>query len=56
MLNSTATGALGTWQMISASTTINGTIYGTWTASSGGTALAASMASISATTAFGVIL
>ena len=55
-LNSTATGSLGTWQMVSANTMSDGVQYGTWTATSGGTALAASMASISATTAFGVIL
>jgi hypothetical protein len=56
VLNSTAAGALGTWQMVSATTTINGVEYGTWNHTTGTTRLVASMASISATTAFGVIL
>ena len=55
-VNSTGVGGLGTWQMVSATTTINGVEYGTWNHTTGTTRLAASMASISATTAFGVIL
>ena len=56
VLGANTVGALGTWSMVSASTTDSeGKIYGTWTATSGGTALGASFASISAITAFGVI-
>ena len=60
VLNSTATGSLGTWQVVSANTTIQGVAYGIWVNHSGGTGTAAhnvaNMNTISATTAFGVIL
>ena len=60
VLNSTATGSLGTWQIVSANTTINGVAYGIWVNHSGTSYTAAhnvaNMNTISATTAFGVIL
>jgi|TARA_R110001599_G_scaffold3813_1_gene20732 hypothetical protein len=64
VLNSTAVGSLGTWSVVSANTTIQGVAYGIWINHSGGTAAddvraahnAANMNTISATTAFGVIL
>tara|TARA_R110002012_G_scaffold308536_1_gene514829 strand:+ start:996 stop:1640 length:645 start_codon:yes stop_codon:yes gene_type:complete len=60
VLNSTATGSLGTWSIVSANTTIQGVAYGIWVNHSGDTYTAAhnvaNMNTISATTAFGVIL
>ena len=52
---SAADGGLGSWSMISANTTINGIIYGTWTPTSGGTALAASRSSLTGITSDGVV-
>jgi hypothetical protein len=52
---SAADGGLGSWQMISANTTINGVVYGTWTPTSGGTALGASVASLTGITSDGVV-
>ena len=60
VLNSTATDSLGTWSVVSANTTINGVAYGIWVNHSGTTYAAAhnvaNMNTVSATTAFGVIL
>ena len=59
VLNSTAVGSLGTWSVVSANTTIQGVAYGIWVNHSGSTTAAhnvANMNTISATTAFGVIL
>ena len=64
VLNTTAVGSLGTWSIVSADTTINGVAYGIWFNHSGGTTdddvraahNVANMNTLSATTAFGVIL